>query len=109
MAGLELDHVGAPNDGRRFCHPLILTSTNIRQKNLSFLICLFFSFMLVLIALRLFHRQLTWSSTCIHSGVTMGREAIGTDAPGSTFWKGGIFGHQCPENVDLHIKSFSCC
>ena len=34
--------------------------------------------------------------------------AIGADAPGGTFWRGGVFDHQRPKNVDLHIKSFSC-
>ena len=32
-----------------------------------------------------------------------GRE-IGADAPGSTFWRGGIFSHQCPENDDLQLS-----
>ena len=29
---------------------------------------------------------------------------IGADTPGGTFWRGGIFGNQCPENVDLQLS-----
>ena len=36
-------------------------------------------------------------------------EAIGTKAPSGSFSRGGTFGHQCPENVDVDINSFSCC
>ena len=33
-----------------------------------------------------------------------GREAFGAHGPSGTFWRGGIFGHQCPENVYLQLS-----
>ena len=35
--------------------------------------------------------------------------AIGEEAPSGSFSRSGILGRQCPENVDLDTKSFSCC
>ena len=34
---------------------------------------------------------------------------IGAEVPKRSFSRGDISGHQCPENVDLEIKSFSYC
>ena len=48
--------------------------------------------------------QITYQTALVTQCRKEGGEAIGADAPGGTFWRGGIFGHQCPENVDLQLN-----